>query len=469
MNVANKIVDYLPHSIEAEQALLGAVLMSNDAFLAVDGLVDAEMMFEPLHAKLWSIMADMLRAGKVVMPVTVSVFLGPDAEMKVGGMTVKVYLARLCAEATTIINAPDFARTVRELWARRRLINFTRELQAEALGGFDSTPIEQLLDKADSELHAIRFGKQEIGCEWIGVSADRALRQTADAHAGNGKDLYETGIQAVDRVIGPLIAGDFITLLGESGHGKTSLAMQILRAMSLPTAERPEGARSAFISQEMGAVAVARRQMSADTGISTRHQRSGAVNQGEFERLSDAARSLNALPILIDESGRQKISGIIKKLRSLKKRHGIRAFAIDHARLLRGENSKQNEIEIITNAAMELKEACKALELIGIMLAQPTREGMKTAVRWRLTESAIYGGDALRQNSDMVFSIAIPHNWLVNREPDPNDSREHDKWVMDCLKWKGLGEFCAIKLRDGEKSGWETLAWDGAKTRFSDR
>lgn len=469
MNTAYAQADFLPHDISIEQSLLGAVLVNNDAMTTVDWLVEAEHFFEPIHQKIWTIMADMLRAGKVVTPHTLNAFLGPDAAMDVGGLTVKVYIARLCAEATTVVNAPDFAKTIRDLWQRRRLISVCRETQALAMGGFDAQPIDALLEDTDSELHAIRFGKEIQGAAWLGEAAARAVEQTAAAHTGNGVDLYDTGIQTVDKIIGPLIAGDFITILGESGSGKTALAMQIMRAMSQPTVERPKGAPSAFISQEMGAVAVARRQMSAHTGISTRAQRSGAVNQAEYESLYASVKAMHAIPIIIDESGRQKTSGIIKKLRSMKKLYDIKGFAIDHARLLRGEHSKQNEIEIITNAAPELKQACKDLDLIGFMLAQPTREGMKTAVRWRLTESAIYGGDSLRQNSDMVLSIAIPHNWLVNREPDESQQQEYDKWFKDCLKWKGLGEFCAIKLRDGEKSGWETLGWDGASTRFKDR
>lgn len=469
MNAPHAIADFLPHSIAAEQALLGATLINNDAYNSAADLVEPSHFFEPLHERLWTMIGGRISRGERVTPVTLTAALGPDAMMDVGGMTVKVYMARLMAEATTVINAPDFARTIRDMWARRRLINFSRELQARALGGFDSGTVEVLLEEAEGELSEIRFGKVVQGASWIGEAASRAVEQTAAAHSGNGVDLYETGIQTIDKIIGPLIAGDFITLLGESGSGKTAIAMQIMRAISCPSVERPKGAPSAFISQEMGAVAVARRQMSAHTGISTRAQRSGAVNQAEFESLYASVKAMHAIPIIIDESGRQKISGIIKKLRSLKKLYGIKAFAIDHSRLLRGEHSKQNEIEIITNAAMELKEACKSLELIGIMLAQPSRDGIKSAVRWRLTDQAVYGGDALRQNSDMVLTIAIPHNWLINREPDPNEQKEHDKWMQDCLKWKGLGEFCAIKLRDGEKSGWETLIWSGSTTRFGDR
>lgn len=462
-------LDFLPHSIGAEQSLLGAVLVNNDVVSAVDGLVEPEFFFEPIHSKLWTIISERVTRGERVTPGLLVASLGQDAEVDVGGIPMKVYLARLCAEATTVINSPDFAKTIRELWQRRRIISVMREGMALAQGGMDAEPIDTLLEQIDGELNSIRYGKTVQGASWLGEAAARAVEQTAAAHSGNGVDLYDTGIQTIDKIIGPLIAGDFITLLGESGSGKTAIAMQIMRAISCPTVERPKGAPSAFISQEMGAVAVARRQMSAHTGISTRAQRSGAVNQAEYESLYASVKAMHAIPIMIDESGRQKTSGIIKKLRSLKKLYGIKAFAIDHSRLLRGEHSKQNEIEIITNAAMELKEACKSLDLIGIMLAQPSRDGIKSAVRWRLTDQAVYGGDALRQNSDMLLSIAIPHNWLINREPDQNEQKEHDKWLQDCLKWKGLGEFCAIKLRDGEKSGWEMLSWSGATTRFGDR
>lgn len=470
MNAPHAVADFLPHNIEVEQALLGAILVNNDAMMAAEGLVEPDFFFEPLHNRLWTIMSDMLRAGKVVTPLTISAYLGPDATMDVGGMTAKVYLARLCAEATTVVNAPDFAKTVRDLWQRRRLINVSREIQARAMGGFGSEPVDGLLEELDSELHSIRFGKSVQGALWIGEAADRAFEMTARAHEGNGKDVYSTGVQTIDRAIGPLIAGDFVTILGESGHGKSALAMQIMRALAMRSEERPDGEPFAFISQEMGAVSLARRQMAALSGISTQLQRSGlSLNQAEFERLRDSADLMKPQKIIIDESGRQKTSSIIKKLRALKKRYGIKGFAIDHSRLLKPEHPRHNEIETITNAAPEFKQACKELDLIGFLLAQPSSTGMRESVRWRLTDRSIYGGDAIRQNSDMVLSIAIPYNWLINREPDPAEQRDHDKWTADCQKYRGLGEFCAIKLRDGEKSGWETLSWSGATTRFGDR
>jgi replicative DNA helicase len=470
MNALHANSDFLPHSIEAEQGLLGAVLLNADALTAVDGLIESEMLFEPIHQKIWSKMCAMSQAGKGITPRTLNAELGPDAAIDMGGIKVSVYIARMAAEATTVINAPDFAKTIRELWQRRRLINVSREIQARALGGFDSEPVNGLLEELDTELHAIRFGNVVDGAIWIGEAADRAFAQTAKAHEGNGKDIYSTGIQTIDRVIGPLIAGDFVTILGESGHGKSALAMQIMRALSMRTEERPEGEPFAFISQEMGAVSLARRQMAALSGISTQLQRSGySLNQSEFERLRDAADNMKPQKIIIDESGRQKTSSMIKKLRAMKKRYDIKGFAIDHSRLIKPEHPKHNEIETITNAAPELKQACKELDLIGFLLAQPSSTGMRESVRWRLTDRSIYGGDAIRQNSDMVLSIAIPYNWLVNREPDPADQREHEKWEADCIKYRGLGEFCAIKLRDGEKSGWETLTWNGQQTRFGDR
>lgn len=470
MNAINSVSEFLPGSIEAEQSLLGAVLMNNDAYLAVSEIVEPHQFSEQVHERLWEMVGERIMRGERVTPVTMSAALGPDATLEIGsGMTVKVYLARLCSEATTIINVPDFARTIRDLWARRRLIDFARELQARAVGGFDTDTVEALMEQADSELGAIRFGKSIQGISWIGEAADKALHLTAEAHQGSGKELYQTSIQTIDRVIGPMMAGDFVTVLGASGHGKTALGVQALRAAARPNEERPKGARGILISQEMGMVPIVRRQMAADTGISTRDQRSGGINQAEYERLHDSAKGLHGLPIMIDESGRQKVSSIIKKLRALKKLHDVKFCVIDHSRLIRPEHPKQSEIETISNAAMELKDAAKTLDMVIMMLAQPTREGLKTPMRWRLTDDAIYGGDVLRQASDIVMSIALPYTWLSKREPDPSNDYEHSKWSLECKKWFGLAEFAALKLRDGEPTGWQTLGFNGAQTKFVDR
>lgn len=457
-----------PVSVEAEQALLGAVLMQSAAYFLAAEHIDEECFCEPLHAKLWSMMAGIIDGGRVLDPITLIVALGPDSESDVAGMKLREYVARIAANATSVISAPDYAKTIRSLWKRRKLMALGQQIAYRAQGGADEGDVDELLDEVDGELTGIRFGQNIAGVKWLKDAANEALRQTAENYEARDriKIGLETGIRELDELIGPMMAGDLITIVAPSGHGKSAIASQILCAASLASLDTNRGAPSFFVSLEMGAAAIARRVMASTTGVSTRKQRSGSVDISEYEALELAARATAHVKILFDEGGRQTFSQIARKARAMKKLYGIGAMTVDHLRLIKPEHPRMGAIETIEQAAIGFKELAKELGLVIFELTQISTGEQKRLTNWRFTSQAPWGGDAIKQASDVMLGLVLPYKWLGERQPDPQDEKEYDRWTRQREEWRGQAEIGALKNRDDEDGIWIKLPFEGRRFLF---
>lgn len=462
MNVPRKIEDFLPVDIAVEQALIGLVLMRNDAWLEASEIVEAQHFSEGLHSRIWEFVSAKLDAGEKVTPLTMGAALGPDAQAEVGsGVTVSQYLARLVSEGIAgLTQAADCARTIRDLWRRRQIIALASEMQQRAVGGFDDSGVDGILDELDQELSAIRFGKEISGVVTIGSAAERALGETVRAYQSEQRVGFETGLPTLDELIGPMMPGDLVTILAGSGHGKSALGAQILRH----NAEGLLPAPGYFVSMEMAALQVVRRELAADTRISVRKQKTGEVSQGEYEYLRDTAAAIQNLPIYIDDAGRMKTSQIVKRLRAMRKKYGVAIAIIDHHKLVKPEREKWNKFETIEHLAVTLKDTAKEIGICIILLAQVTRESLKES--WRIKSTSLWGGEDIKQCSDIMFGAMIPSEWLKENEPDKNMTKDHDKWLQDCEYWKGRAQLVSLKVRDGPTGGFRTVGFDGDKVRF---
>src|SRR6476659_7411734 len=251
-----------PHNIEAEQGLLGAILVNNDAFYRVSDFLEPKHFFEPLHQTIFETAGSLVRMGKVATPVTLKTFLPADTD--IGGMTVGQYLARLAAEATTIINAQDYGRTVYDLSLRRDLIRIGEDMVNVAFEApVDFAPRAQIED-AERQLYELaETGRYDGGFQRFSQALTVAVDMAAKAFQRDGKlSGIATGLRSLDAKMGGLQPSDLIVLAGRPGMGKTSLVTNI--AFNIAKAYRgekqPDGASKTvnggivgFFSLEMSA------------------------------------------------------------------------------------------------------------------------------------------------------------------------------------------------------------------------
>ncbi len=226
-----------PHNIEAEQSLLGAILVNNDAFYRVSDFLEQKHFFEPIHQTIFETAGSLIRMGKVATPVTLKTFVPADTD--IGGMTVGQYLARLAAEATTIINAQDYGRTIYELALRRDLIRIGEDMVNVAFDApVDFAPRAQIEDAERRLYELAESGRYEGGFQRFAQAMKVALDMAANAYQRDGKlSGIATGLRDLDAKMGGLQRSDLVILAGRPGMGKTALATNI--AFNIAKAHRP--------------------------------------------------------------------------------------------------------------------------------------------------------------------------------------------------------------------------------------
>src|SRR5579871_4420135 len=216
-----------PHNIELEQALLGAILVNNEAFYRVSDFLEPRHFFEPIHQKLYEIAASLVRVGKTATPITLKTFLPPDLD--VAGLTASQYLARLAAEATTVINASDYGRTIYDLAIRRSLIVIGEEMVNAAYDApVDEKPQDQI-EQAERNLYELaETGRYDGGFQRFAQALTTAVEMAAHAYQRDGKlSGLATGLKDLDRMMGGLQKSDLVILAGRPGMGKTALATNL--------------------------------------------------------------------------------------------------------------------------------------------------------------------------------------------------------------------------------------------------
>src|SRR6202166_4806947 len=227
-----------PHNIEAEQALLGAILVNNEAFYRVSDFLEPKHFFEPVHRRIYELSGGLVRANKLATPVTLKTFLPVDADIP--GLSVNQYLARLAPEATTIINAEDYGRTVYDLSIRRDLITIGEDMVNLAYDApVDSTPLHHIED-AERRLYEIaETGRYESGFQRFAQALTTAVDMAARAYQRDGSlSGLATGLTDLDSRMGGLQPSDLVIVAGRPGMGKTALATNI--AYNIAKAHRGE-------------------------------------------------------------------------------------------------------------------------------------------------------------------------------------------------------------------------------------
>ena len=306
-----------PSNIEAEQALLGAILVNNDAYYRVSDFLKPIHFQEPLHRKIFELAGDTIRMGKIATTITLKTHLPTDG--RVGDLTIPQYLARLASEAVTIINAEDYGRAIYDLALRRSLITIGEDMVNIAYDApLDMPPQNQIEDAERRLFELAETGRYDGGFQSFNDAVALAIDMAGQAFERDGNlSGISTGIQSLDGRMGGLQRSDLIVLAGRPGMGKTSLATNI--AYNIAASYEPEiqadgsykaknGGVVGFYSLEMSSEQLATRIISEQTEVSSSKIRRGDISEADFEKLVACSQMMQKVPLYIDQTGGISIS-----------------------------------------------------------------------------------------------------------------------------------------------------------------
>ena len=462
-----------PLNLEAEQALLGAILVNNDAYDRVSDFLKPEHFVEEIHRRIYEIAGSLIRAGKVATPITLKTFLG---EHDLGGVTVPQYLARLAAEATTIINAFDYGRTIHDLAIRRDLIQIGEDVVNVAYDApVDASPRDQI-EEAERRLYAVaEGGRYDGGFQRFSDALKTAVDMAAKAYERDGSlSGVATGLTDLDRYMGGLQNSDLVILAGRPGMGKTALAtniaFNIARAYRGET--RPDGTTVAadggmvgFFSLEMSAEQLATRIIAEQSGVPSYKIRRGDITESDFQQVAEAVREMQSIPFFIDQTGGISIAQLTARARRLKRQRGLDLIVVDYLQLLAGSRTARNDnrVQELTEITTGLKTLAKELNVPILALSQLSRQvEQRDDKRPQLSDLRESG--SIEQDADVVLFVFREEYYLKNKEPRPG-TEEHIAWMNEMERAHGRAEVIIGKQRHGP-TGTIELQFEAELTRF---
>jgi replicative DNA helicase len=472
-----------PANLEAEQALLGALLANNKAYERVSEFLAPDHFADPIHGRIFGAIQRRIEGGQLADAVTLrSEFEHNGALEEVGG---PAYLSQLLSAMVGIINAGEYGRVIHDAWMRRQLIDVGETVVNRAFGADPELDAKQQLEAAEQSLFDLA---KDNGNDGGFVTFERALsaavQQAAAAFSNpGGVSGLSSGLRDLDKRTGGLHKSDLVILAGRPAMGKTALATKIAfgaaravqeKARQADPNAKPRGGVAIF-SLEMSADQLATRLLSENARISGDRIRRGDIEQRDFDKFLDVSRELQSLPLFIDDTPAITISALRTRCRRLQRTHGLDLVVVDYLQLMRPAagtrpESRVLEISMITQG---LKAIAKELAIPVIALSQLSRQ-VESREDKRPQLSDLRESGSIEQDADMVWFVYRDEYYLAQRQPkemnfEKSDafSAAMDKWQKDMEEAHNKAELIIAKQRHGP-TGTIRLFFEGEFTRFGD-
>ena len=473
----------LPHNVEAEQQLLGAILTDPDVYDGVAAIIDETHFYEPVHARIYEIAAARIAKNMRATPVTLKAFLEDDEGLReLGGPS---YLVRLAGAAISSFAARDYAQIIYDLSVRRQLMALGRDITAKAaLVDVDNEPKEQITEAEQALYKLGEAGQVSQGFQsFLSAVTDAVKVANAAYQRDGGLAGISTGLVDLDKKLGGLHKSDLLILAGRPSMGKTSLATNIAFniAKSYKRGQLKDGSTGAvdggvvgFFSLEMSAEQLATRVLSEAAEVPSELLRRGDFNETDMRRVVDAAKVLESCPLFIDDTPALPISQLAARARRLKREHGLDALFVDYLQLAKAATAKDSRVNEVSEITQGLKAIAKELDVPVVALSQLSRQ-VESREDKRPQLSDLRESGSIEQDADVVMFVYREEYYLEREEPtNPDDltgdaareaQKKYDNWKNRCAAAGGKAEVIIGKQRHGP-IGTVELSFEGRFTRF---
>ena len=465
--------DPMPHSIEAEQQLLGAILTKNDIFDRISSIIQAKHFYDPVHQRIFETAASRIARNALATPTTLKTFLEDDPGLQeLGG---PAYLVRLAGAAVASFAARDYAQMIYDLAIRRELMALGQNIATRAAKvDVESEPAEQIVE-AEQELYKLaETGQTESGFQsFLRAVTDAVEVANAAYQREGGLAGVSTGLVDLDKKLGGLHKSDLLILAGRPSMGKTSLATNVAFniAKAYRKGQKPDGTEGAvdggvvgFFSLEMSAEQLAARILSEASEVPSEQIRRGDMTEAEFRRFVEAAKQLEACPLFIDDTPALPIAQLAARARRLKRTHGLDALFVDYLQLCRGTGKGDNRVNEISEITQGLKAIAKELDIPVVALSQLSRQ-VEARDDKRPQLSDLRESGSIEQDADVVMFVFREEYYKEREKPGDHEMEKMALWQEEMEKLHGKAEVIIGKQRHGP-IGTVDLSFEGRFTRF---
>ena len=456
-----------PSNLEAEQALLGSILVNNDIIDEISTIISSNIFYDPAHIKIYEVIENLNNRGMIANPITLKNFFEKDNMLEeVGGTEYLVKLTRFSGSAKQAI---DYAKIIHEMYLRRELVLVSDKLSNDTLNASSQEKnAEKIIEDTEKSLYDLaERGSFSQSYLKFNKALDETIKMaTLAMQSDQGIVGVPTGLTDLDEKLGGLHKSDLVILAGRPSMGKTALATNIAFYASQNILSRQEKSSVAFFSLEMSSEQLSTRILSEQARIKSDDIRRGKVTEEEINRYIETSRNIYNLPLFIDETPAITIAALSNRARRIKRLHGLSLIVVDYIQLMRSSSNKNDgRVQEISEITQGLKALAKELAVPVLALSQLSR-----AVEQRDDKQPqladLRESGSIEQDADVVMFVYREEYYLERKQPKLG-SIEHAEWQSKMNDVNGLADIILGKQRHGP-TGTVKVEFEGIYTKFKD-
>jgi len=454
----------LPNNIEAEQAVIGSILVTNEIFDEINTIIESSNFFDPMHQKIYGAIENLIYKGMLANPITLKNYFEDEKDE----LDVPEYLVKITKFSTSVRQTIEYSKIIYDMFVRRELIKISEETIDTAKINDLNTNGQNIIEKSERLL----FDLAEKGSFNSSlVKFDSAMKQTIEmasaAYKNEGGIVgVPTGLRDLDDKLGGLHQSDLIIIAGRPSMGKTSLATNIAFNAAKNIQDTGKKSSIAFFSLEMSSEQLSTRILSEQARIGSNDIRRGRISNEQFDQFLETSKNISELPLFIDETPAINIAAMSNRARRIKRLHGLDMIVVDYIQLMKGTSTnKDGRVQEISQITQGLKAIAKELAIPVLALSQLSRQvEQRDDHKPQLADLRESG--SIEQDADVVMFVYREGYYLQRKEPR-EATVEHAEWQAKMNEVSHLAEIIIGKQRHGP-IGKVTLEFEERFTKFKD-
>jgi replicative DNA helicase len=463
LNILKSKLEELPNNIEAEQSIIGSILISNEIFDEINIIISSKNFYDPMHQKIFGAIEKLIYSGMLANPITLKNYFENEKDK----LNVPEYLVKITKFSTSSRQAIEYSKLIYDLYVKRELVKISESvIDAAKLNDLDNDG-QKIIENYEKSL----FDLAEKGSfSSTIVKFDEALRQTiemAQIAYKNEEGIVgvPTGLTDLDDRLGGLHKSDLVIIAGRPSMGKTALATNI--AFHAAKKMNDEGKKSsiAFFSLEMSSEQLSTRILAEQSRIKSNDIRRGRISEEQFDKFIEASKNITELPLYIDETPAISIAALSNRARRIKRKYGLDMVVIDYIQLMSASNFKDGRVQEISQITQGLKALAKELSVPVLALSQLSRAVEQRDLK-KPQLSDLRESGSIEQDADVVMFVYREAYYLEKQEPRPA-TVEHAEWQAKMNEVSNLAEIIIGKQRHGP-TGNIMLEFEAMFTKFRD-